>query len=378
MNWVRGCVWSPGLVAILAVLATAIGLSGCGMPGAPLPPTLNLAVPVKDLAATRAGNQVSLTWTMPKKNTDKLVLKGIQNVVVCRKEVGAGHCSSVKDLQLAPDAMGEFAEALPAELIMGAPRELAYFVEIKNNNGRSAGTSNAALVLAGEAPEPVTGLEAQIRKEGVVLHWTPAEHEPVATSIRLHRKLLTPVQVKANTSQQGPLAAPSEPAELTLLVEASGQGGRSLERTLDKDIRFGETYEYRAQRVIQLTLDGQVQELDGPLSPPVQVGVLDVFPPDAPSGLAAIAVAGDNGDEPGVDLSWQPDTETDLAGYIVYRREEDGSWQRISPAEPVVGPAFHDARVQTGHGYSYAVTAIDLGGHESERSGEAEETVPSP
>ena len=107
------------------------------------------------------------------------------------------------------------------------------------------------------------------------------------------------------------------------------------------------------------TVDGQMQELDGPLSAPVQVEALDVFPPAVPAGLAAVAIIGENGGEPAIDLSWQPNTEADLAGYIVYRREGSGNWERISPAQPVVGPAFHDAHVQAGHSYSYAVSAID-------------------
>ena len=84
------------------------------------------------------------------------------------------------------------------------------------------------------------------------------------------------------------------------------------------------------------------------------------------------------GPEPSIDLSWQPGTEADLAGYVVYRREADGSWRRISSAQPLVPPAFHDGQVQSGHTYRYAVGAIDQGGHESARSAEAEETVPGP
>ena len=163
-----------------------------------------------------------------------------------------------------------------------------------------------------------------------------------------------------------------------MLVDAGEQAGRLPDRALDKDIHFGETYEYRAQRVARVTVGGATQELDGPLSAPVQVGVLDVFPPAVPTGLAAVAIAAENGGAPAIDLSWRPDTESDLAGYIVYRREGGGDWQRISPAQPVVGPAFHDAQVQAGHSYSYSVSAIDEGGHESGRSGEAEETVPNP
>jgi fibronectin type 3 domain-containing protein len=108
------------------------------------------------------------------------------------------------------------------------------------------------------------------------------------------------------------------------------------------------------------------------------VEALDIFPPAVPTALAAVATSGENGVETAIDLSWQPDTEADLAGYAVYRREGDGLWQRISPSLPLVPPAFHDAHVQPGHSYRYAVTAIDQGGHESARSAEAEETVPNP
>jgi fibronectin type 3 domain-containing protein len=85
-----------------------------------------------------------------------------------------------------------------------------------------------------------------------------------------------------------------------------------------------------------------------------------------------------NGTPAAIDLSWQPVMEADMAGFIVYRREGSSEWQRISPVEPVIGPAFHDAHVEPGHTYIYAVSAIDKSGHESARSAEAQETVPGP
>ncbi len=59
-----------GLAVGLCVL-----LPGCGTPGAPQPPSLNLPAPVEDLSAIRTGDQVALTWTMPRRNTDKTLLK---------------------------------------------------------------------------------------------------------------------------------------------------------------------------------------------------------------------------------------------------------------------------------------------------------------
>ncbi len=359
--------------ALPVVLAAGMAIPGCGTPGAPLPPSLKLPDKVTDLSATRTGDQVSLTWTMPKKNTDKLLLKGNIPVRVCRKE-GAKACAAAGSLQLVPGADGVFTETLPQTLAAGAPRPLTYFVELTNHNGRSAGLSNDAVILAGKAPGPVVGLVAQIRKAGIILRWTPDQAgatEPTGAAIRLHRKLLTPPAAKPS---QGPLAPPPEPIEQSLLVDSGAKTGR----TLDKSIRFGQVYEYRAQRVARIALEGQTLELAGELSAPIRVDALDIFPPDVPTGLAAVATAGDTGTEPSIDLSWQPVTDPDLAGYAVYRSESAGPWRRISPAEPIVPPVYRDAQVQPGHTYNYAVSAIDQGGHESARSAGTEETVPQP
>ncbi len=142
---------------------------------------------------------------------------------------------------------------------------------------------------------------------------------------------------------------------------------------------LGNTYEYRAQRVIRKQFDSRVIELEGELSAPIRVDALNVFPPAVPVGLAAVATAADpaSGTLASIDLSWQPNTEPDLAGYEVYRREDQTPWERISGDKPLIGPAFHDANVLLGHTYHYGVSAVDKGGHESGRSTEASETVPS-
>ncbi len=354
----RACV-----AAIALAICAALALAGCGTPGAPLPPSLNLANPVTNLDAERAGDTITLTWTMPRRNTDKMILNAPLQARVCRRE-GAGACETAGELTLAPIALGTFTETLPAALASGAPRPLRYFVEVKNRKGRSAGLSNAAVVLAGQAPAPVTELNAEVRKDGIVLRWKPVDPND---SVRLERTLENPPQAHAHS---GPLAPPAEPVHETLGV-SSDEG-----KALDPGTAFGRIYEYRAQRIARVDVDGKTLELAGGLSAAVRIEALDVFSPAVPAGLAAVANPPANGEPASIDLSWQPNSEPDLAGYYIYRREAETPWQRISGSQPAPAPAFHDPSVQPGHTYIYGVSAVDQTGHESGRSASAQETVP--
>ena len=305
---------------------------------------------------------------MPKRNTDKLLLKDKIAVRVSRREGANNQATEAGELQLAPASDGTFSETLPTALNTGAPRQLTYFIELNNRNGRSAGLSNPAAALAGEPPSPVSGLAAEVRKQGVILRWNSAEPQ---AAIRLRRKLLTPSPARPRS---GPFPATPDPVEQNLLVESAAPA-----QALDKTIVFGNSYEYRAQRVLRVSIDNNSIELDGELSAPIRVDALDVFPPAVPVGLAAVAIAADSGSgtTASIDLSWQPNTEPDLAGYEVYRREDQTPWQRISGDQPVIGPAFHDDHVLPGRTYRYGVSAVDKGNHESGRSAEAQETVPN-
>jgi hypothetical protein len=356
-----------GVAALFALgWVGLIGMTGCGTPAAPQPPSLQLPQQVTDLTVVRAGDSVTLHWTMPRKTTDHLRLKGPVTAQICWREKSDG-CQRAGEAGFGPGAASEFVAKLPDALSQGDARPVAWFVELKNSKGRSAGLSNSAEVLAGKAPDAITGLAAEVRADGVALHWNGGE----AGSVRLHRKLLsTPVQ---NAKPKSGLMQPAaEPLLSDLLAEASTTGA------LDRTARFGASYEYTAQRIGRVTVQGKSLELAGPISAPIRVDVADAFPPSVPQGLVAVQVA----EEKTIDLSWQPDadpyTDRDLAGYIVYRAEAGEDWKRISGTQPLPGPAYRDAQVTPGHNYRYAVTAIDLTGHESKRSPEAQESVPNP
>jgi hypothetical protein len=79
----------------------------------------------------------------------------------------------------------------------------------------------------------------------------------------------------------------------------------------------------------------------------------DTFPPAAPTGLNVVSSAGV------VALIWDPNTEADLAGYLVLRGEAPGETLRpITPA-PITETVFRDTTVTPGVRYVYAIVAVD-------------------
>ncbi|HET8637111.1 MAG TPA: fibronectin type III domain-containing protein, partial [Acidobacteriaceae bacterium] len=126
------------------------------------------------------------------------------------------------------------------------------------------------------------------------------------------------------------------------------------------------------QRVEKITMQGEPVAVAGPASKPMRIDARDLFPPATPTGLQAVA----DPEAHAIDLSWQPGTEADLAGYRVYRREAGTSAQpqRVSGAVEAA-PSFHDAGAQPGHTYWYSVSAVDKDSNESPRSAEVEESL---
>ena len=59
-------------------------LSGCGQPGAPRPPSLQVPLPVSDLKAVRKGDAVTITWTVPTRTNDDDKLRSLGVTRICR------------------------------------------------------------------------------------------------------------------------------------------------------------------------------------------------------------------------------------------------------------------------------------------------------
>lgn len=350
-------------------------LAACASPGPPKPPSLDLAEPVTSLTAERVGDKVLLHWTTPSNTTDGLDVKGQLTAELCRETTPTrphAACTPVTRMHVKPGP-SQAADPLPADLTAGPATLLAYRVQIFNPANHSAGPSHPAFAVAGTAPPPVEHLHGAAIRGGAVIEWQPQPAASAATWVELDRTLLPSFRQPATQPKPSAPKAPfgfaaDEPANVRL---DTPKGQTDPGGILDHTARKTETYSYQAQRVQSISLEGHDLELRSAPSPTITVNIADTFAPQPPAGLAAIpgeAAAS-------IDLSWEPVSDTDLAGYIVYRRAaESPAFQRLTPT-PIVAPAYTDATAVAGKRYIYRVTAVDTTGNESRPGNEVEETA---
>jgi hypothetical protein len=384
---------------------------GCASPGPPHAPSLDLPEVVKDLTAERVGDKVTLHWMTPEKTTDHLAIKGTITAEICRTSLPAPAstpaCTVVKRLsvQIGPS---QTEEALPASLTADPASLLAYKVQLFNAHNRSAGSSIPAFAAAGAAPPPVEQLRATSVREGIQLEWQHPNTPSSNSQVQLDRHLLasttsSPAPAAANSAtptptkpilrsksrkpsppaafasakpQTTPATQPKTPDDVKLETpkQAADAGG-----TIDQTTEKSASYRYTARRIREISLAGHTLELRSELSAPITITMLDTFPPAIPTGLEAVP-GGATPSDRSIDLSWTPNTDSDLAGYSVYRQEVSSTGQVAGPAtrlnpSPIVGPAYRDQTAIPGHRYAYRITAVDATGNESAPGADVQETL---
>jgi len=358
-----------GVLALLCVLMAA-----CGTPGAPRPPSLELPQPVNDLAATRVGDKVTLTWTPPRQTTDNQNIRHPGPVRICRgvNVTAMLHCQPLTELPPAQASPGStqperrtYTDTLSPELQQQNATGLAtYALESLNMRGRSAGLSNQVQVPVVPTLPPPASITADVRSDSIVI--TTSGVEPLRGS------LPPGISFTFHLFRSGPAGSAIDLGAATWAV-GSGPGGYRSD-FVDRSFEWETTYFYHVAAITTASLPGKApMQVMGEPSAAVKVYTKDTFPPAAPTGLQAVASG--VGQQPFVDLTWAPNTEPDLAGYNLYRHEAGAAPVKIN-SELVKTPAYRDPAAASGHKYFYSVSAVDLRGNESGKSEETSEAVP--
>lgn len=362
---------------VMLALAGVLMLAGCASIGPPEPPSLELPKPPTDLRASRKGDTLALTWTIPVRTTDHQSVRYLGKTRVCRSLAPAltscgtpvGEVAPPLDFakirsspttKLTASYKGDIRAGLALDSKQaGLYATATYAVEVLNEDGRSAGLSNQIHVSLAETLPAPKDFAAHLSGQGVVLTWsgqllslTPTV--PVRYSYRVFRR------------QEG-----SQPETLVGEVEAGMASALSL---IDQSMEWEKTFYYHADTLTVIAEPGKPPvSIEGDDTPEVGIFVDDIFPPAVPTGLQAVFSG--PGQQTFIDLVWTPVTDADLAGYNIYRHEPNTKPMKLNSVL-VETPAFRDVNVVTGKAYFYSVSAVDQRGNESARSEEASESVP--
>jgi len=262
---------------------------------------------------------VILTWTNPAKNID-----GSGATDLAEVQIRSGD-SIVARVKVTGPAQSQ-SHSLPAD--PATSERLTFTVQVETTRGKVSQISNPASVTVVEVPGKVTGLRAVVDQRRVTLHWErPKEHPELADVYVVKR---------------------SEPVdELQVTSETQYEDNR---------YEAGKRYSYQVTAMRRV----QTETVPGLGAESIDVVVVDKVPPQMPTGLD-IAPS-----DTGAFLTWTANTETDLAGYRVFRTDAaDGDFKEITSRVNTTN-AFFDPGYRAG--LFYAVSALDEFGNESSKS----------
>jgi hypothetical protein len=401
----------------LSVVCVLCG-SGCGRKGPPLAPLVRLPGAVVDLSAKRFGDQVVLQFTIPSINADNSRPADLDRVEVYAHtgplptpadflKYGAligniavkppGPPASKELPGLEEGARASASETItPAEMKIGkmppvrtqnvrlkaplvapvyetpetinAPLPVVRYyvtVGVSRKNQRGAFSAPLALPLFSLLPPP-GAIEVRYTQDELSFAWPPlARDEDIFVPAAVYNVYEASDPMAPDAAGTTGLVADAQSASAGAPGGSRLPGGAKVPSPLLKpalnpaplqepafkqpQVEFGvrRCYVVRAVRMA-----GPVS-IESEPSPPTCHTPVDTFPPAAPRGLAAVTSEGS------VSLIWEPNTEKDLAGYLVLRGETGAEKLTRMTSEPIRDTTYRDTTVKSGTSYDYVVVAVD-------------------
>ena len=325
-----------GLLILFCAFALISG--GCASPGEPLERRPPVPTPVSDLAARQSGNDVILTFTLPTETTQHLALAHSPEIEIYRDF--APVCSVLPEpaqssnavagnpalFLTIPSAMvGQYAvqnrvryeDALkPEDFARNPEMQAVYMVRTRASEKRASADSNPAILQIFPAGLSIADAKASVTHDAIVLEWTPPQKTLAGTAVPLAGYRV----YRGAADSSVPLSADETPT-LKSPLAGIGDAGVSANSFPDYNFEFGKTYVYSVRSLAQY----HGETLESADSNWVVVTPRDTFPPAAPQGLIVAPVPAQGEIPAHLELSWAINAETDIAGYNVYRSEQEGT-----------------------------------------------------
>lgn len=347
-------------------------LGGCAAPAEPIERRAPVPKAVSDLTAVQTGNDISLGFTLPKETIDRRPLKQLPAIEIYRlirpADSAAPAVSPVPILIIPPAMVDQYSEQGHVRVVdslkaedFGPDQEkvAAYMVRTRASSKRESADSNSVVVGIYPAADPIRDLNVEATHMGVVLTWTPPQKTLVGSSPTIAKYDVYRAELDRAPAREGENQKPT-----TALLKIGESESATYRDTLAE---FGKNYMYAVRSVTQYP-NLAIESSD---SNRVWIAAKDTRPPAPPQGLVVVFVPALGQSLAHLELSWAINSETDIAGYNVYRSEQEGASGTRLNSELLLTPAFRDINAVPGRRYLYTVTAVDRSGNESPASAAA-------
>jgi len=383
--------------------AAAFALAvACGQKGPPLPPLHLVPAAPGDASVSRQGSDARVRFTIPSTNLNGPGAVDIDRIEIFAATVGVGAAPPpnreflqtkyrVGTVAIKPRPVeGETPPAnappanAPPDTRPSAGEKTTFVEKLTPETLKPAFTTPApaaapvpaAAAATAKPQEPAPKYAVRIYAiRGVTKSGRPGQ--PTARlQLALADPPIRPAAVKAAHSETAITVSwfgPASEIPVTFNIYKAGGSGAintaavSAQTFERPGLEFG-TEECFVVRTVEKV---GTQDVESDLSEPACVTPKDTFAPKAPQHLSAVAAPGV------ISLSWDANTEADLAGYLVLRAEAPGdTLQPLTPA-PIAATNFEDKTARPGVRYAYAVVAVDKATppNRSELSARVEETA---
>jgi len=332
-------------------------LVGCGRKGSPVVPVLVEPSAPADLEAQVQRRMAILTWTRPTTNVDGSILKTLAAFRISRRQegpqaAGPSVIATVKaDRPENAVVSGNLYAFTDERVVVGA--RYAYQVESMNRRGIVGPPSSEASALVTVEIEAPSNLRADTGERTIRLSWSAPTRRADGSAL---------VGIQGYNIYRGIAPGQYEPRPI------NREPVRTTEYN-DSNLVNDQSYYYIVRSVENLEPPWQ----EGLQSIEVSADPVDLTPPGPPQGVRAVPGPGAV-----VSLSWEPNRETDLLGYLVYRSDGPNRRPQRLLETPFAAAALNDRSVRSGGRYLYSVTAVDTSSRRNESAPSVEVEVEIP
>ena len=350
-------------IAVFLTTILVFPFISCGKKGDILPPLVRFPQTVENFQVAQKSDQIILTWRNPTAYEDGSTLSVIEMIEIWILEEKAIEGTETTEMPVEEyEQMAKLHATIPGDQIQ----------EYAVQEGSSKGMMVYSYSLSGKdflSTKYTFGLRIKEKKryssfsvlvslKPMVLPLPPTNVAATVFPDRIEVKWNPPLK---NRDQSIP---PNLEGYNIYRTEEKGEPRRlnvdliKEEKYNDMNFSFGQVYKY----FVRASATSTSPFLESEDSEEIEILTEDTFSPDPPKGL--ISVAGQDV----LSITWDANTEGDLDGYKVWRREEGSAEVHLLTPDLIKENAYNDKSAKKGTTYVYFVTALDKSGNESPRS----------